>query len=208
MYHALILEDLLDLLNLAGAVSGDPGTAGRRLTADQGRSLVEAVCAWRETVQRMRVWLAALCHPDGEIALFNDAAFGIAPAPAELDAYARRLALGEVAPPAEGITCLEPSGYVRLALGPAVALLDCAPIGPDYLPGHAHADTLTFELSLRGRRLVVDSGTDRYGEGAERLRQRGTAAHNTVHDRRGRFLRGLGRLPGGQAGLPPGPEGR
>jgi uncharacterized heparinase superfamily protein len=167
-------------LNLAGAVAGDRGPEGCRLTADQGRALAEAATAWRETVQRMRVWLAALCHPDGEIALFNDAAFGLAPTPVELDAYARRLGLGEIAPAAQGVTRLEPSGYVRLALGPAVALLDCAPIGPDYLPGHAHADTLSFELSLWGRRLLVDSGTDRYGEGPERLRQRGTAAHNTV----------------------------
>ena len=50
----------------------------------------------------------------------------------------------------------------------------------DYLPGHAHADTLTFELSVHGQRLLVNSGTSCYGTGAERLRQRGTAAHNTV----------------------------
>ncbi|MDX1711969.1 MAG: heparinase II/III-family protein, partial [Rhodovibrionaceae bacterium] len=52
--------------------------------------------------------------------------------------------------------------------------------GPDYLPGHAHADTLSFELSLFGHRIFVNSGTSVYGAGTERLRQRGTAAHNTV----------------------------
>jgi uncharacterized heparinase superfamily protein len=60
------------------------------------------------------------------------------------------------------------------------AFLDVASIGPDYLPGHAHADTLSFELSLERQRVIVDSGISRYGEGPERLRQRGTAAHNTV----------------------------
>jgi uncharacterized heparinase superfamily protein len=59
-------------------------------------------------------------------------------------------------------------------------LLDVGRIGPDYIPGHAHADTLSFELSLFGQRLLVNSGTSRYGVGAERERQRGTAAHNTV----------------------------
>jgi hypothetical protein len=39
---------------------------------------------------------------------------------------------------------------------------------------------LSFELSLGGRRVIVNSGTSEYGLGAERLRQRGTAAHNTV----------------------------
>jgi uncharacterized heparinase superfamily protein len=61
-----------------------------------------------------------------------------------------------------------------------VTLLDVGPLGPDYLLGHAHADTLSFELSLFGQRVLVNSGTSRYGAGEERLRQRGTAAHNTV----------------------------
>ena len=72
------------------------------------------------------------------------------------------------------------SGYVRLQQESAVALLDVAPIGPDYLPGHAHADTLSFELSVFGQRVVVNGGTSRYGLGPERLRERGTAAHSTV----------------------------
>ena len=61
-----------------------------------------------------------------------------------------------------------------------MALLDVAPVGPDYLPGHAHADTLSFELSLFGQRVLVNSGTSQYEAGPERSRQRGTAAHNTV----------------------------
>ncbi len=71
-------------------------------------------------------------------------------------------------------------GYVRLQQDSAVALLDVAPIGPDYLPGHAHADTLSFELSVFGQRVVVNGGTSRYGLGPERLRERSTAAHSTV----------------------------
>src|SRR5204863_9681114 len=51
---------------------------------------------------------------------------------------------------------------------------------PDHLPGHAHADTLSFELSLREQRVLVNTGTSTYEVAAERLRQRGTAAHNTV----------------------------
>ena len=59
-------------------------------------------------------------------------------------------------------------------------ILDAGPVGPDYLPGHAHADTLSYELSLFGRRVIVNSGTSCYGTSPERQRQRGTAAHNTV----------------------------
>jgi uncharacterized heparinase superfamily protein len=72
------------------------------------------------------------------------------------------------------------SGYIRLEGAEAVALLDVAPIGPDYLPGHAHADTLSFELSVFGQRVIVNGGTSRYGLGQERLRERQTVSHSTV----------------------------
>jgi uncharacterized heparinase superfamily protein len=75
---------------------------------------------------------------------------------------------------------LKESGYVRVQKGDAFLLVDAAPIGPSYLPGHAHADTLSFEMSLHGQRVIVNSGTSCYGNGLERQRQRGTAAHNTL----------------------------
>jgi uncharacterized heparinase superfamily protein len=168
MYHALVLEDMLDVCNLFGAYPNGLGPVQRKLIA-----------GWPERVTKMQEWLHAMCHPDGEIAFFNDAAFGMAPSVVELDAYAARLGFAP-AGAASSLVRLEASGYLRLAIGEAVAMLDVAPIGPDYLPGHGHADTLTFELSLYGHRVIVNSGTSCYGVSAERIRQRGTAAHNTV----------------------------
>jgi uncharacterized heparinase superfamily protein len=98
----------------------------------------------------------------------------------ELDAYAQRLGLFSGVSPRDGVTHLSESGYVRFQKEDVVALLDVAPLGPDYLPGHGHADTLSFEMSLNGRRVLVDTGTSRYDECPGRLFQRGTAAHNTV----------------------------
>jgi uncharacterized heparinase superfamily protein len=128
----------------------------------------------------MLAWLAAMTHPDGEIALFNDAAFGIAPNLAALVAYAVALDIGAPASITAPLTVLPDSGYLRVQRGDAVLIADVGEIGPDYLPGHAHADTLAFELSVFGQRVVVNSGISEYGLGAERLRQRGTAAHSTV----------------------------
>jgi uncharacterized heparinase superfamily protein len=162
MYHAAALEDLLDLVNLLRACE-------RSVPA-----------AWPANIASMRRWLHVMTHPDGEISFFNDAAFGIAPPPAQLEAYATRLGLSPAPAGDAASVVLESSGYVRLAAGPALALCDCAALGPDYLPAHGHADTLSFELSLADRRVLVNSGTSLYGDSAERNRQRGTAAHNTV----------------------------
>jgi uncharacterized heparinase superfamily protein len=81
---------------------------------------------------------------------------------------------------ADGPTHFADSGYLRYQSVALMALLDVAPVGPDYNPGHAHADNLSFELSLFGRRLIVNSGTSLYEESDERHRQRSTRAHNTV----------------------------
>lgn len=167
MYHSLILEDLLDLLNLAERYPG--------LISD------ESIAAWRAAVQKMRRWLKAMCLPDGDIALFNDAALGIAASPREIDEYATRLGLPPVDEPVDGITHLAASGYVRLQNAEAVVIVDVGEIGPSYLPGHGHADVLTFEMAVNGARLIVNSGTSvYYGDDDQRMRERSTAAHNTV----------------------------
>ena len=169
MYHALVLSDLLDVLGLLRAQHGTGGERSRRMLQNLPRRIAA-----------MRRWLAAMVHPDGEIPFFNDAAFGMAPAPAELDRYARRLGLGAAEEPRAGLTQLAESGYLRMHAGGAVLIADVGEVGPRYLPGHAHADTLSFELSVDGRRVVVNSGTSLYERGPERLRQRSTAAHSTV----------------------------
>ncbi|MFC1601332.1 heparinase II/III-family protein [Candidatus Sumerlaeota bacterium] len=55
-----------------------------------------------------------------------------------------------------------------------------APIGPDYIPGHAHGDIFSFELSLKGHRVITDSGVRDYQPGPMRDYCRSTKAHNTV----------------------------
>ncbi|HKR61721.1 MAG TPA: alginate lyase family protein [Pyrinomonadaceae bacterium] len=59
-------------------------------------------------------------------------------------------------------------------------LIDCGPLG-GLKCGHAHADTLSFDLAARGRTLLVDPGTFTYtGSKAERDYFRSSAAHNTL----------------------------
>jgi len=166
MYHALLLEDVLDLIQMSRVFPGVLTSA--------------IISRLQQLAVRMLRWLQVMSHPDGDVAFFNDAAFGEAAPYAVLAHYADGLGVEADRQELRPLERLPDSGYVRLSLGRAVVLCDVAPVGPDYQPGHAHADTLSFELSLDGRRVLVNGGTSTYAPGAERHRQRGTAAHNTV----------------------------
>ena len=169
MYHAIILEDFLDIVSAVRSF-GD--------AAPPPVWEVAAMCEAR--IPSMMRWLSLMSHPDGGLAFFNDCGIGVAPSLAELARYCRDLGIRVPTPAFEQLVHLQKSGFVRLSLGTAVLFFDVGDVGAAYIPGHAHADTLSFELSVGGSRVLVNSGTSEYGTGPERGRQRGTAAHNTV----------------------------
>ena len=169
MYHALVIEDILDLINIIKCFSG-------KLNEEQNNQ----VSSWYDVAEKMYFWLHTMCHPDGEISFFNDSAFDVAPSISELDTYAKRLGIVTLETTDKKLLLLKDSGYIRIKNNSLLALLDVAKIGPDYLPGHGHADTLSFELSVGDQRVIVNSGTSCYGSSTERLKQRGTLSHNTV----------------------------
>ena len=158
MYHAQLAHGLLDLLNVLPE-------------ADETRLRIE-----RQIIGILG-FVSAMRHPDGEIALFNDSAVGIAPEPAALLDYGRRLGLDA---PEYASRSFPETGYHVWRAGSDALIVDAGPIGPDYVPAHAHGDIFSFELSLEGRRVVVDGGTSSYETGAERDWARSTRAHNTV----------------------------
>ncbi|MBK9252406.1 MAG: heparinase II/III family protein [Proteobacteria bacterium] len=102
---------------------------------------------------------------DGSMPRFNDSAEGIAPPYKELSRVAHSLGLEPPFKPMRAIELLASSGYARLAWSDALAFVDVACIGPDYLPGHAHADTLSFELEEdTGQAGCREQGTSCYGD--------------------------------------------
>lgn len=172
MYHALFLEDILDLINLANTYK----------TIDE-----TIVSHWKQLGYQMLYWLKNMIHPDKEIAFFNDAALGVANSFADLSSYAEKLNfdlryLSQKNNSKRNICVIKliNSGYIRLESKNAVAILDVAPLGPDYLPAHGHADTLSFELSVFGERIIVNGGTSCYGNSEARLKERQTSSHSTV----------------------------
>ena len=167
MYHSLVLEDVLDMLNLASAA----GLPERH----------PIVALLRPCVEPMLKWIASMCHPDGNFAFFNDCAVGVAPTRAQLEEYAERVTgavnnLGSQC----GTRQFKASGFTRLVSGPWTIVMDTGSVGPSEQPAHAHAGTLSLEASLLGHRLFVNSGTSTYAPGNVRLHERGTAAHSCV----------------------------
>jgi len=167
MYHAIFLEDLLDLINIAQAFPA--------------KINVRIINTWILRAAEMINWLKTMSHPDGKIALFNDSAFNVASKPKHLFEYAKKLSVtSKFYTDKRNIVHLRESGYLRINKSNLALFIDVGRVGPDYLPGHAHADTLSFELSLFGRRLFVNGGTSEYCLGEIRNYERSTEAHNTV----------------------------
>lgn len=215
MYHSMIFEDCLDLFNVC-----------RPSHSPECRALADALAG---VLPGMLRFLVGMTHPDGEIALFNDAALGIERPPAVLASYFHRLMAAAAhgseprepgaAPPCRSDASRSPesgqrpwitasagmtaggsegqpgeafpsgarcwafadSGYFVMAPADRDRLIvDCGAVGPDYQPGHSHCDTLSFELSLAGRRVIVDSGCLQYEDGELRQYNRGNSGHNTL----------------------------
>lgn len=168
MYHSICLIDYLDILNL---IQNSP-TALSCDVADEFTGKVTAALDF----------LNGICLPDGAISLFNDSAFGIAPPPHQIFDYAARVIKYTPPSPSNGlvVNVFPLIGYYVCRKADDMIIIDCGSIGPNYQPGHAHCDTLSYELAIDGRRVVVDSGVFDYEPSQERAYARSTRAHNTV----------------------------
>jgi len=171
MYHVLISEDILDCLNLN--------------LSRQFFSITEEQYIRRKIVDMLNV-LADIVHQDGDIPFFNDSALRIAPSPKEIFRYAESLGIktvqfDHVSKNRSLINIYEKPdfGLFIFENRKSKCIFDAGMIGPDHLPGHAHCDTLSYELSISGHRCIVNSGTYQYA-GTLRNLFRATSAHNTV----------------------------
>lgn len=167
-YHALMLENLLDLLNLG--------------LSNPGALKSASIAALKDTSIRGLEYLHRITMPGGRIPMFNDSVQNEAPSLAELYDYAGKVL--QTKPPQSHQELLlineTSSGLYGYRQQSDMLVIDCGDIGPDYQPGHTHCDFLSFELMLDGQMLVVDSGVYEYQAGEMRSYVRSTAAHNTV----------------------------
>ena len=121
-----------------------------------------------------------MCHPDGRISFFNDTALNVAPIYGELESYARDLCIDPPLIQRDHAVVFKSTGFFVWKKDDNCLIFDVGDVGASYLPGHAHADTLSIECSINGKNLIVNSGTSDYQRGFLRTFQRSTKAHSTV----------------------------
>jgi uncharacterized heparinase superfamily protein len=159
MYHLLALEDALDCVALLTAVNHP------------------IPMAIHTKLPEMLSFAASLCHTDGTVACFNDAAEDITLPLIDLLDFAAKFgyhAAERYAFPETGYYILHhPTTDSRM-------IIDCGGLGPCHNPGHAHCDALSYELTVGDQKVIVNSGTYEYQAGEWRDYFRSTRAHNTI----------------------------
>jgi hypothetical protein len=160
MYHCILLERLLDCISLL-----------EKNNTNQTKPFKEFLV---KKAELMLGWLKVICFQNGDIPLFNDAAYGISAQPKELFNYALKLQL-------QPITIqLNESGYRKFCSAHFETIIDVCGIEPSYQPGHAHADSTSFICYVKQLPFLVETGTSTYQIGAVRSNERSSAAHNVV----------------------------
>jgi uncharacterized heparinase superfamily protein len=158
MYHSIILTRLLQLVDIL-----------------ENKNNNSDCLFLQEVVQKMAGWLKQFMLANGGLANFNDSAKGIAPEPLAILDYGKRLGIAAI----EHFSVLR-SDYRKLSNSRMEAIIDVGNIKPDYQPGHAHADMLSFTLTWKGEEIFIDPGVSTYEANERRLLERSTLFHNTV----------------------------
>jgi len=152
-----LVELLLDLLPLRQAF------AARN---------VPPPAALNNAIDRMMPMLRFFRHGDGNFALFNGMG------PTRTDLVSTVLAYDD----ARGtpVANAPHSGYQRVQVADALLIVDAGPPPPMPLSYEAHAGCLSFELSSRNHRIVVNCGLPETSRETWRHVARASAAHSTV----------------------------
>jgi uncharacterized heparinase superfamily protein len=152
----LMLELLLRLIDLR-----DVFAAARRPLPDSLQLTIESLASV----------VLMLCHENGQLAGFNDTA--------ERDPRTVEAAMRRAGGRLRALNQLPVSGFQRMECGRTTALVDCGAPPRHGLDGHAHAGTLSFELSHDGDRMIVNCGAHPWSKEWQ-LVQRTSAAHSTL----------------------------
>ena len=160
MYNALILEDLLDIYNIINVFGKKVLNFDKTI-----KSFIKI------KIKKMLLWQTFMCHQDGKVSFFNDSCFNVSSDISDLLNYAKKLKVSIKIKKNLNSVYFKDSGYISTRGRYLNLIADVANLGPDYLPAHGHADTLSFEVSIKRQRFIVNSGISTYEKNAQRKAQ-------------------------------------
>ncbi len=162
-YHFLVWRDAMETCALA-----------RQYAIEIPNDVVERLAA-------MKIFLDAVRLPDGTFPLLNDSVNEQDKNEMVFDSFEKMFSGEKIFQKnLSPLFLFQDSGYGILRANDTQLVFDAGALGPDWCPGHGHADTLSFELFAFGKPRIVDIGTYQYQAGGWRDYFRGTAAHNTI----------------------------
>jgi hypothetical protein len=163
MYHAIALEDLMDLYQISSVFDG---------RIDQG--------FLTDKISRAFSFLRAMTFSNGEIALFSDSALNIAASLKSLDHYWNKISQYGACDSHQTTQYFPQTGFISVEKDNTKLIVSVGNPAPNYQPGHTHCDVFSYELYHDGQKRVTDSGVYEYQAGEMRRYCRTTGAHNTV----------------------------
>src|SRR5262249_53173465 len=114
---------------------------------------IEVPVALRDTIERMAPMLRFFRHGDRRLALFNDSL--------EEDGVLIDIVLTRSETKGRAPSHAPDTGFDRLQAGKSLVLIDTGKPPPHGFDEHAHAGTLSFEMSYERERIIVNCGAYR-----------------------------------------------
>lgn len=137
------------------------------------RNAQQEVPYWVQTaIDRMAPMLRFFRHGDGGLALFNDSG--------EEEGWLIDVVLTRSEARGKPLESAPHSGFERLTANRTTVLVDVGGPPPKGYDAMAHAEALSFEMSVGKERLIVNCGAHHGDSTAWITAQRTTAAHSTV----------------------------
>ena len=171
MYHSIIMEDCLDILYMFKIFNNYK----KILKINELEKKIKL------KLKMMSYWYDCILHPDNDIPFINDSCFKIAPNKKHIQDYFKLLNLKYSKKPKKKFQYFKPSGFCSYNTKNIFTLIDISNVKATYIPGHSHADTLSFESSFYNFRCIVNSGISTYEDNQLRHFQRSTKSHNTLN---------------------------
>ena len=170
---------------LARQILADGGHIERSPTAQLAalRHLIDIRAMLKETqrevpaflqsaIDRMAPMLRFFRHGDGGLALFNNSN--------EDEGWLIDMTLTQADARGKPLDSAPHTGFQRLTANRTLLIVDTGTPAPEAFDAHAHAGTLSFEMSVGKERLIVNCGAYSGNRSDWRRVQRTTAAHSTL----------------------------